>query len=53
MSAIKSPPKGTMNMVAGDFLQVYTQANHWNCVATSFFIDCANNVIDFIETIYK
>lgn len=53
VSAILNPPKGTMNMVAGDFLQVYTQADHWNCVATSFFIDCANNVIDFIETIYK
>lgn len=53
VSAIQNPPKGVMNMVAGDFLQVYTQASHWDCVATSFFIDCANNVIDFIENIFK
>lgn len=53
VSAIQNPPSGTMNMVAGDFLQVYTQVDYWDCVATSFFIDCANNVIDFIEAIYK
>lgn len=52
-SAIQNPPKGTMNMVAGDFLQVYTDKDYWDCVATSFFIDCANNVIDFIESIFK
>lgn len=34
-------------------LQVYTEDNHWDCVATCFFIDCANNVVQFIETIYK
>lgn len=35
------------------FHQVYTDDNHWDCVATCFFIDCANNVVQFIETIYK
>lgn len=53
ISPTKFPPKGTMNMVAGDFLQVYRDANYWNCVATSFFIDCANNVIEFVEVIYN
>lgn len=33
--------------------QVYTEDNHWDCIATCFFIDCANNVVQFIETIYK
>ncbi|KAL1132661.1 hypothetical protein AAG570_010613 [Ranatra chinensis] len=40
-------------MVAGDFLDVYTYANEWDCVATCFFIDCANNIMTFIEKIYK
>lgn len=49
----RPPKKGTMNMVAGDFLEIYKEADYWDCVATCFFIDCANNVVDFIETIYK
>lgn len=43
-------------MIAGDFIQVYGQSsqhNEWDCVATCFFIDCSNNVVDFIEIIYK
>lgn len=36
-----------------NLFQVYTEDNHWDCVATCFFIDCANNVVQFIETIYK
>lgn len=32
---------------------MYTEENHWDCIATCFFIDCANNVVQFIETIYK
>lgn len=53
VSPTRSKPKGRFNMVAGDFLQVYTVANYWDCVATCFFIDCANNVAEFVETIYK
>lgn len=41
------------SMAAGDFLQVYVHPNKWNCVATCFFIDCANNIVSFIETIYN
>lgn len=40
------------SMTAGDFLEVYTVENTWHCVATCFFIDCAPNVVEFIETIY-
>lgn len=39
-------------MVAGDFLEVYTDYDEFNCIATCFFIDCAANVVQFIETIY-
>lgn len=34
-------------------LQVYTEPSSWDCVSTCFFIDCANNICAFIETIYK
>lgn len=45
-----------MNMIAGDFLQVYgipSQYNEWDCVVTCFFIDCAKNIVDFIEIIHN
>ncbi|XP_076257780.1 carnosine N-methyltransferase [Rhynchophorus ferrugineus] len=45
-------PKGNFSMTAGDFLEVYTNNDEWHCVATCFFIDCAPNVVQFIETIY-
>ncbi|XP_011876474.1 PREDICTED: UPF0586 protein C9orf41 homolog isoform X2 [Vollenhovia emeryi] len=47
------PGTAQFSMTAGDFLEVYAESNHWDCVATCFFIDCANNVVQFIETIYK
>lgn len=50
---LKSPPKGEIMFTAGDFLQVYEIPNSYDCVATCFFIDCANNIVEFIETIYK
>lgn len=53
VSPTQQPPSGTFNMVAGDFLQVYQDPDHWDCVATCFFIDCANNVVEFIENIFK
>lgn len=40
------------SMAAGDFLEVYITENEWDCVATCFFIDCANNIYTFIEQIY-
>ncbi|XP_020278481.1 carnosine N-methyltransferase isoform X2 [Pseudomyrmex gracilis] len=47
------PGTAQFSMTAGDFLEVYTESNIWDCVATCFFIDCANNVVQFIEAIYK
>ncbi|CAL8249948.1 unnamed protein product [Boreogadus saida] len=40
-------------MVAGDFCEVYTEPDSWDCVATCFFIDTAHNVLDYLETIWK
>ncbi|KAK8727405.1 hypothetical protein OTU49_009542, partial [Cherax quadricarinatus] len=47
------PPRSQFTMAAGDFLEIYTEDGVWDCVATCFFIDCANNIVAFIETIYK
>ena len=43
-----------MNMVAGDFLSVYSSPDHhevFDAVVTVFFIDTAPNVIRYIETV--
>ncbi|CDW55234.1 N2227 domain containing protein [Trichuris trichiura] len=45
---------GRLSMTAGDFLEVYArQSNCWDLVTTVFFIDTANNIIDYFETIYR
>ncbi|CAH0716970.1 unnamed protein product, partial [Brenthis ino] len=40
------------SIAAGDFLKVYTEYDEWHSIATCFFIDCAPNVIEFVERIY-
>ncbi|XP_028270120.1 carnosine N-methyltransferase isoform X2 [Parambassis ranga] len=47
------PPSADFSMVAGDFVEVYTESESWDCVATCFFIDTAHNVIEYVETIWK
>jgi len=44
------------SMTAGDFLEVYADVEYagaFDCIVTCFFIDCAHNIIDFIELIHK
>lgn len=31
----------------------FKSTDTWDCVATCFFIDTANNVLEYIETIWK
>ncbi|AWP06773.1 putative UPF0586 protein C9orf41 -like [Scophthalmus maximus] len=47
------PLTSDFSMVAGDFVEVYTETDSWDCVATCFFIDTAHNVIEYVETIWK
>uniref|UniRef100_UPI00398F5958 carnosine N-methyltransferase isoform X2 n=1 Tax=Pristiophorus japonicus TaxID=55135 RepID=UPI00398F5958 len=47
------PSHANFSMTAGDFQEIYTEPNAWDCVATCFFIDTAHNVVDYIETIWK
>ena len=45
---------GKINIVPGDFIQSYkNKLNLYDGVVTSFFIDTANNIIEFIEIIYN
>ena len=45
---------GEMSMVAGEFVRVYKdKLNYFDSVVTCFFIDTANNIIQYIETIYN
>ncbi|XP_033869820.1 carnosine N-methyltransferase isoform X1 [Acipenser ruthenus] len=47
------PHNPEFTMVAGDFLEIYTKPDTWDCITTCFFIDTAHNVIDYIETIWN
>ncbi|XP_023344235.1 carnosine N-methyltransferase [Eurytemora carolleeae] len=50
------PEDRKFSMAAGDFLEVYNEAEYvssQDCVATCFFMDCAHNIVDFIQTIHK
>ncbi|XP_072019814.1 carnosine N-methyltransferase-like [Amphiura filiformis] len=47
------PSSASFSMVAGDFLEIYSEKERWDCVATSYFIDTAHNVLAYIENIYK
>ncbi|RWS26675.1 UPF0586 protein C9orf41-like protein [Leptotrombidium deliense] len=47
-------PAGTnFSMAAGSFIEVYTNKNKWDCVATCFFIDTSHNVLAYVETIWN
>jgi len=54
LEELNKNPGGEMSMVAGEFVDVYKkQFSSWFGVVTCFFIDTANNVIEYIETIYN
>ncbi|GMH45968.1 hypothetical protein BSKO_13932 [Bryopsis sp. KO-2023] len=45
---------GLLSMVAGDFTEVYRRPEYlssFDCVVTSFFIDTAHNVLDYLDVI--
>ena len=50
------PEDAKFSMAAGDFLDVYSSPEYvssQNCVITCFFIDCAHNIVEFVQTIHK
>merc|ERR1719273_375637 len=50
------PKDANFSMIAGDFLEVYSDksfVSSHDCIVTSFFIDCAHNVVEYIELIHQ
>ena len=50
------PPDARFSMAAGDFLEVYSAPEYvssQDCVVTCFFIDCAHNIIEFVQIIHQ
>ncbi|XP_075067091.1 carnosine N-methyltransferase [Mixophyes fleayi] len=47
------PSNANFSMTAGDFQEIYSENCSWDCIATSFFIDTAHNILDYVETIWK
>ena len=51
---INNPNFGKINIIPGDFIQSYKdKVNCYDGIVTSFFLDTANNIIEFIEIIYN
>ena len=51
---MNNPNFGKINIIPGDFIQSYkNKANCYDGIITSFFLDTANNIIEFIEIIYN
>jgi carnosine N-methyltransferase len=48
-------PKGAdFSYSAGEFVQIYKpQKESWDAVCTCFFMDTANNIVEYIETIHE
>lgn len=46
-------PKLDFSMAAGSYIEIYNDPDVWDCIATCFFLDTANNVIDYIETTWN
>ena len=48
------PAESDFSMVAGEFVEVYgKQEEEWDGVVTCFFLDTANNIVEYIKTIAK
>jgi len=48
------PKTANFSMAAGDFLEVYgPRPKDWHCVMTCFFLDTANNVLQYMRTISR
>lgn len=47
------PKDCDFSMAAGNFTEIYTELDKWDCVATCFFIDTAPNIAAYVETIWQ
>ncbi|KAG1682207.1 Carnosine N-methyltransferase [Nymphon striatum] len=47
------PNETKFSMAAGDFQEIYTEKDSWDCIASCFFIDTASNICQYIDIIWK
>jgi len=50
------PEDAQFSMAAGDFLEVYSEPEYvgsQDAVVTCFFMDCAHNILDFVQVIHR
>lgn len=50
------PEEANFSMVAGNFLEVYSDPEYLqtqDCVVTCFFMDCAHNILEFVQIIHR
>ncbi|GFS69951.1 carnosine N-methyltransferase [Nephila pilipes] len=47
------PAKLEFSMAAGSYIEIYNNLDVWDCICTCFFLDTANNVIDYIDTTWN
>jgi len=50
------PDEAKFSMAAGDFLEVYSEPEYFgsqDCVITCFFMDCAHNILQFVQVIQR
>ena len=41
------------SMAAGDFLELYTEPDAWDCIASCYFLDTARNPVTYLEAMYN
>ncbi|GIZ00931.1 carnosine N-methyltransferase [Caerostris extrusa] len=47
------PMNSDFSMAAGSYIEIYKESDLWDCICTCFFLDTANNVIDYIDTTWN
>ncbi|XP_054711788.1 carnosine N-methyltransferase-like [Uloborus diversus] len=45
----KLPQGLEFSMAAGNYLEIYNVNDSWDCIVSCFFLDTANNILDYIE----
>ena len=56
VDASSLPEDAKFSMAAGDFVDVYSAPEYvssQDCVVTCFFIDCAHNILQFVQVIHR
>ena len=53
LSPQSMPADVDFSMVAGNFTEIYSDLNRWNCICTCFFLDTGRNPLAYVEKIWE